>query len=159
MSKSQRIVLLFLCLSILSISAMAQSSNYSVNLSANKFLGSYLVNQSGFALYYYSSDSSAGGASTCYGACASTWKPFYAEKITLPDGVNSADFAARTRSTVLNIAPCAPKATVTPALRKGSALRQSRQLMHWMPFFSKRQGKALIPAGALPPRGTTIAVA
>ena len=98
MSKSQRFVLLFLCLSILSISAMAQSSNYSVNLSANKFLGSYLVNQSGFALYYYSSDSSAGGASTCYGACASTWKPFYAEKITLPDSLNSADFAAITRT-------------------------------------------------------------
>ena len=34
---------------------MAQSSNYSVNLSANKFLGSYLVNQSGFALYYSTS--------------------------------------------------------------------------------------------------------
>jgi predicted lipoprotein with Yx(FWY)xxD motif len=98
MSKSQQIVLLFLCLSILSISAMAQSSNYSVNLSANKFLGSYLVNQSGFALYYYSSDSSAGGASACYGDCANTWKPFYAEKITVPDSVNSADFAAITRT-------------------------------------------------------------
>ena len=98
MSKIQQIVLLFLCLSILSISAMAQSSNYSVNLSANKFLGSYLVNQSGFALYYYSSDSSAGGASACYGDCASTWKPFYAEKITLPDSLNSADFAAITRT-------------------------------------------------------------
>ena len=77
---------------------MAQSSNYSVNLSANKFLGSYLVNQSGFALYYYSSDSSAGGASTCYGACAGTWKPFYAEKITLPDSLNFADFAAISRT-------------------------------------------------------------
>ena len=88
MSKSQRIVLLFLALSILSISAMAQSSNYSVNISANKFLGSYLVNQSGFALYYYSSDGSAGGASACYGDCAKTWKPFYAEKITLPDSLN-----------------------------------------------------------------------
>ena len=98
MSKSQRIVLLFLALSILSISAMAQSSNYSVNLSANKFLGSYLVNQSGFALYYYSSDSSAGGASACYGDCAVTWKPFYAEKITVPDSVNSADFATITRT-------------------------------------------------------------
>lgn len=98
MSKSQRTVLLFLCLSILSISALAQSSNYSVNLSEDKFLGNYLVNQSGFALYYYSSDSSAGGASTCYGDCANTWKPFYAEKITLPDSLNSADFAAISRT-------------------------------------------------------------
>ena len=98
MSKSQRIVLLFLALSILSISAMAQSSNYSVNISANKFLGSYLVNQSGFALYYYSSDGSAGGASACYGDCAKTWKPFYAEKITLPDSLNSPDFATMTRT-------------------------------------------------------------
>ena len=77
---------------------MAQSSNYSVNVSANKFLGSYLVNQSGFALYYYANDADANGASACYGACASTWTPFYAEKITLPEGVNFADFATITRT-------------------------------------------------------------
>lgn len=98
MSKSQRIILLFLALSILSISAMAQSSNYSVNLSANKFLGSYLVNESGFALYTYASDADANGASACYGACANTWTPFYAEKITSPDSVNPADFGIITRT-------------------------------------------------------------
>ena len=98
MSKIQRTALLFLCLSILSISALAQSSNYSVNLSENKFLGNYLVNQTGFALYYFSNDSNANGASTCYDDCAITWKPFYAEKITLPDSLNSADFATMTRT-------------------------------------------------------------
>lgn len=98
MSKSQRTVLLFLCLSILSISALAQSSEYSVNLSANKFLGSYLVNQTGFTLYYYSNDSNINGGSTCYDDCAATWKPFYAENMTLPDTLRSIDFATITRT-------------------------------------------------------------
>jgi predicted lipoprotein with Yx(FWY)xxD motif len=98
MSKSQKTVLLFLCLSILSISALAQSSDYSVNVSANKFLGSYLVNQTGFTLYYFSNDSNANEASTCYDECAETWKPFYAENMTLPDSLRPIDFAAITRT-------------------------------------------------------------
>ncbi len=98
MSRSQRIVLLFLCLSFLSILSLAQSSDYSVNLSENKFLGSYLVNQTGFALYYNSNDSNADGASTCYGDCANTWKPFYTENLTLPDSLSFINFATITRT-------------------------------------------------------------
>jgi len=97
MSRYHKLVLLFLAVSILSISALAES-NYTVNLTANKFLGNYLVNQSGFALYYFSDDGSASGASTCYDDCASKWPPFYAETITVPDSLNSADFAAITRT-------------------------------------------------------------
>ena len=97
MSRSHKLVLLFLCVSILSISALAES-NYTVNLTTNKFLGSYLVNQSGFALYYFSDDGSASGASTCYDDCASKWPPFYAETISVPDSLRSVDFAAITRT-------------------------------------------------------------
>jgi predicted lipoprotein with Yx(FWY)xxD motif len=97
MSRSHKLVLLFLAVSILSISALAES-NYTVNLTANKFLGNYLVNQSGFALYYFSDDGSASGASTCYGECSSKWPPFYAQTITVPDSLNAADFASITRT-------------------------------------------------------------
>ncbi|MDQ1262029.1 MAG: hypothetical protein QG575_1210 [Euryarchaeota archaeon] len=97
MSRSYKLVLLFLAVSILSISALAES-NYSVNLTTNKFQGYYLVNQSGFALYYFSDDGSAGGASTCYDDCASKWPPFYVETVTVPDSLRTADFATITRT-------------------------------------------------------------
>ncbi len=97
MSRSYKLVLLFLAVSIISISALAES-NYSVNLTTNKFQGYYLVNQSGFALYYFSDDGSAGGASTCYDDCASKWPPFYVEIITVPDSLRTADFATITRT-------------------------------------------------------------
>jgi predicted lipoprotein with Yx(FWY)xxD motif len=97
MSRSHKLVFLFLAVSILSISALAQS-DYTVNLTANKFLGSYLANQSGFALYYFSDDSSASGSSTCYDECASNWPPFYAQTIIVPDSLKSVDFAAITRT-------------------------------------------------------------
>jgi predicted lipoprotein with Yx(FWY)xxD motif len=97
MSRSHKLVFLFLAISILSISALAQS-DYTVNLTANKFLGSYLANQSGFALYYFSDDSSASGSSTCYDDCATNWPPFYAQTIIVPDSLKSVDFAAITRT-------------------------------------------------------------
>ena len=97
MSRSYRLVLLFLAVSILSISALAES-NYSVNLTADKFLGYYLVNQSDFALYYFSDDGSAGGVSTCYDDCASKWPPFYAQTLTVPDSLRTIDFATITRT-------------------------------------------------------------
>jgi predicted lipoprotein with Yx(FWY)xxD motif len=99
MSGSYKLVLLFLALSILSVSALAENSDrYAVNVSANKFLGQYLVNQSGFALYYFSDDSNADGASTCMDDCAATWPPFYAGEISLPDSLRSVDFATITRT-------------------------------------------------------------
>jgi hypothetical protein len=50
MSIGRKIALMLLVASILFIPALADD-NYSVNLSADKFLGNYLVNQSGFSLY------------------------------------------------------------------------------------------------------------
>jgi len=71
---------------------------YSVNLSENKFLGTFLVNQTGFTLYYFSDDSKGNGGSTCYGDCADTWPPFYAGKLSLPDSLRPVDFATITRT-------------------------------------------------------------
>ena len=99
MSRSRKLVLLFLALSILSISSLAESSeNYTVNVTANKFLGNLLVNQSGFALYYFLDDADGKGASTCYEDCATTWPPFFAEKIVLPESLRSVDFSTITRT-------------------------------------------------------------
>ena len=97
MSIGHKLVLLIIAVSILSISALAQS-NYTVNVTTNKFLGSYLVNQSGFAFYYFSNDGSGMGASTCYDDCAAKWPSFYAQSITVPDSLRTADFATITRS-------------------------------------------------------------
>jgi predicted lipoprotein with Yx(FWY)xxD motif len=98
-SGSCKLVLLFLVISILSISALAEGSDkHSVDISANKFLGEYLVNQSGFTLYYFSDDSKGDGASTCYDDCAAVWPPFYAGELTLPDSLRSVDFASITRT-------------------------------------------------------------
>jgi predicted lipoprotein with Yx(FWY)xxD motif len=99
MSRSYKLVLLFFALFILSISPLAESSEgYTVNVSVNKFLGEYLVNQSGFALYYFSDDSDANGASTCVDDCAAIWPPFYARVISLPDSLRIVDFATITRA-------------------------------------------------------------
>lgn len=99
MSKSYRIILLLFALSILSISALAESPDkYSINISSSKFLGQFLVNQSGFTLYYFSDDAKGNGGSTCYEDCAATWIPFYAGEMTLPDSLRSTDFATITRT-------------------------------------------------------------
>jgi predicted lipoprotein with Yx(FWY)xxD motif len=99
MSKSHKLIFLFFALSILSILAQGESSdNYTINVTANKFLGNFLVNQSGFALYYFMDDANGMGASTCYDDCAAIWPPFFAEKIVLPESLRSIDFSTITRT-------------------------------------------------------------
>ena len=98
MSKSHRLMLVLIALSILSISALAES-NYTVNLTTDKFLGSYLVNQSGFTLYYFSQDKDAAGGSACYDDCAALWTAFYAgDDLSLPESLRSSDFASIMRT-------------------------------------------------------------
>lgn len=99
MSASYRIVLLLFALFILSVSALAESPDrYTINISSSKFLGQFLVNQSGFALYYFSDDAKGNGGSTCYEDCASTWIPFYAGELILPESLRSIDFATISRT-------------------------------------------------------------
>ena len=101
MSINRRIVLIFLALSIFYVPAMAED-NYSINVSADKFLGTMLVNQSGYTLYYFSDDAAGNGASTCTGDCAAKWPPFYAAVITVPDSLKAIDFATIARADGLN---------------------------------------------------------
>lgn len=99
MVKCRDLVIFFLVLAILSILAVAEeSNNYTVKLSYDKFLGGYLVNQSGFTLYYYLNDSDTVGASTCYDDCAALWPPFYTAELSIPDDLRQIDFGEIART-------------------------------------------------------------
>lgn len=99
MDKFSRPLIFFLVLAALSTIAMAaESDGYTVKIAQDKFLGSYLVNQSNFTLYYYQNDSKTLDASTCYGECANLWLPFYAADLSLPDDLSAVDFGTITRT-------------------------------------------------------------
>ncbi|HPW72911.1 MAG: hypothetical protein WAZ20_10530 [Methanothrix sp.] len=98
MSKSRTVAFLLLCISLLSIGALAEDESYSVNISVNKFLGSYLVNETGFSLYYYLNDSNVHGMSACDDECAKMWPPFYVENLSLPESLNPYHFSVIERA-------------------------------------------------------------
>jgi predicted lipoprotein with Yx(FWY)xxD motif len=93
------IAISFFALCFLSSLAMAENpDNFTINVSENKFLGTYLVNQSGFTLYYFSDDAKGAGGSTCYDECSVLWPPFYADNMLLPEDLKPMDFATITRT-------------------------------------------------------------
>lgn len=114
LSKDLKLGILFLSITAISISALStpvlslpsqamssppfSSDSNTVNIYENKFIGSYLVNQTGFTLYYYSNDANGGGASTCNDGCADKWPPFYAPGLSLPETLRSVDFGTITRA-------------------------------------------------------------
>jgi predicted lipoprotein with Yx(FWY)xxD motif len=77
--------------------AIEEMGKYSINLSTNDTLGTFLVNETGFTLYYFMNDAPGNGISNCSGKCAEIWPPFYAEILTVPDGLNADDFASQLR--------------------------------------------------------------
>jgi len=89
-----------LAFSLLATAAIAaeEMGGYTVDVATNKTLGSYLVNDTGFALYYFMHDAPGNGTSTCYGKCAGIWPSFYEENVTVPEGLNASDFTAVMRT-------------------------------------------------------------
>ena len=79
-------------------SASAENEMYTVNTSSNASLGMYLVNATGFTLYYFMNDAPGKGTSACSGQCVGLWPPFYAEKIVVPAGLNASDFTSFMRT-------------------------------------------------------------
>jgi predicted lipoprotein with Yx(FWY)xxD motif len=78
---------------ILALAFLASAQDdYSISIATDKFLGNYLVNQSGFTLYYFENDSDVFGKSTCTGDCALLWPPFYASDLTLPADLRAVEF-------------------------------------------------------------------
>lgn len=83
---------------MLAAAATAATANYAVGVSGNEALGEYLVNETGYTLYYFLNDAPGNGTSTCYGECANIWPPFYVEEITVPAGLEASDFTVVDRT-------------------------------------------------------------
>ena len=102
MSKGSKLGLALLVVAMLATAAVAEmANNYTINTAINKTMGTYLINQTGFTLYYFKMDP-GNGTSTCSGGCATLWPPFYAKKVTVPTGLNASDFTSITRKDGMN---------------------------------------------------------
>ena len=95
-----RLSILLLVLVFLATAGMAaeETGRYSVSLAVNDTLGTYLVNQTGFALYYFMNDAPGNNTSSCYENCSDTWLPFYEENLTVAKGLKPADFSVINRT-------------------------------------------------------------
>jgi predicted lipoprotein with Yx(FWY)xxD motif len=103
LSKGYKLGLSVLVVAMLATAAVAGvSNNYTINTATNKALGTYLVNQTGFTLYYFANDKLGNGTSTCSGSCATIWHPFYAKNVTVPTGLNATDFTSVMRKDKMN---------------------------------------------------------
>jgi predicted lipoprotein with Yx(FWY)xxD motif len=98
LSKNNSLMICLLALAVLSLSILALAESDTIKTSSDKFKGTYLVNQSNFTLYYSQNDSTANGASTCYGECAILYMPFYVPNISLPENLKRIDFGVITRT-------------------------------------------------------------
>ena len=78
-------------------SAPTQAS-YSVNITSNPTLGSYLTNGTGFTLYTFARDIPSNTTSRCMGNCVRNWPLFYAANLNLPSGLDATSFTVVTRS-------------------------------------------------------------
>ncbi len=74
--------------------ALAQSNSIQVKTDANGV--SYLTDDSGMTLYYFTLDTN--GQSACYGGCADAWPIFYAASVTVSDPLMTSDFGTITRT-------------------------------------------------------------
>jgi len=74
--------------------AAAQSNSIQVKTSPNGV--SYLTDDSGMTLYYFTLDTN--GQSACYGGCAEAWPIFYAASVMVSDPLTASDFGTITRT-------------------------------------------------------------
>ncbi|MGO9308464.1 MAG: hypothetical protein ACLQDL_05515, partial [Spirochaetia bacterium] len=91
------IVTLILAVAILAASAsfaVAQSNTIQVKTDPKGV--SYLTDDNGMTLYYFTLDTN--GQSACYGGCADAWPVFYAETVTVSDPLTASDFDTITRT-------------------------------------------------------------
>lgn len=90
-----------------STSATTTSANataYTISVATSSTLGKYLVDGSGFTLYYFVPDQVGNATSppvshcTTALACIQVWPVFYAPAIVVPPSLNASDFSTFTRS-------------------------------------------------------------
>ena len=73
------------------------SQAYTVGIAYKEGIGFYLVNGSGFTLYFRTTDDPQTGASTCTGSCVTFWPVFYTQNLVLPPGLSASSFQTVTR--------------------------------------------------------------
>ena len=95
-------VLLFLSVVFKSCSkSTTPERGSSVQLTSDPVLGTFLTDNKGYTLYYFSNDVD-GNSNKCTGGCAAVWPVFYDSLLsasTLGSGLNLADFTTITTST------------------------------------------------------------
>jgi predicted lipoprotein with Yx(FWY)xxD motif len=98
LSKRSELRLLILVVALLAIAAVVEgATQYTINTTTNKTMGTYLVNDTGFTLYYFANDAPGNGTSNCSGGCVTLWPSFYTKNATVPTGLNASDFTSITR--------------------------------------------------------------
>jgi predicted lipoprotein with Yx(FWY)xxD motif len=91
------IILLMAVLAAATVANAATTGKNTISVQPGEY-GDYLVNETGFSLYYFHNDAPGNGTSTCYGACSELWPPFYVDSISVPAGLNETDFSTIDRT-------------------------------------------------------------
>jgi predicted lipoprotein with Yx(FWY)xxD motif len=91
----QKLAALVIIVALLAVSAAAASAQ-SVQVKTSPGGASYLADDNGMTLYYYTLD--ANGQSACYGGCAKAWPVYYAANLAAGDGLSADDFGTITRT-------------------------------------------------------------
>ncbi len=71
------------------------AENNAIQLKNDATFGNILTTSDGFTLYFFSKDSKA--ESNCIDGCIANWPVFFAEDLTLDNGLNASDFGTITR--------------------------------------------------------------
>ena len=86
----------FVVAAALVLGAAGLASAQSVQLKTSPDGANYLTDENGLTLYYYTLDTN--GQSACYGGCATAWPIFYADTLSVSDGLSASDFGTVTRT-------------------------------------------------------------
>ncbi|MBI3023494.1 MAG: hypothetical protein HYY68_07195 [Thaumarchaeota archaeon] len=70
---------------------------FSIALSQDEILGTFLTDSEGRTLYYFTIDIPGSGASSCIDSCIAAWPAFFVKSINVPPGLDASDFMVITR--------------------------------------------------------------
>jgi len=79
---------------LITAAGAASAQNVAVRSGPNGM--TYLTDDNGMTLYYFTLDTN--GQSACYGGCAKAWPIFYAASLSVPDRLSADDFGTITRT-------------------------------------------------------------
>jgi predicted lipoprotein with Yx(FWY)xxD motif len=92
----RRMLAVLILSAALTIGAAGAAAAESVQVRTSPSGVSYLTDDHGMTLYYFTKD--ADGQSACYGGCAKAWPVFYAADLTAASPLSTSDFGTITRT-------------------------------------------------------------